>query len=458
MTTKSLSRVVWFEGMHLGPHHFQAQSHYFEDSIQFAVSALWPNAWGLTGCEIDSAALRNGTLSVLHCRGAFPDGLIFNMPESDALPAPLAIGDLFPATLDKLTVSLAVPARRQNGQNTALNETPNAALNQTKANGFRYTAETYSLIDETTGRDEKAVRLGRKNIRLTPDFETTKDEVSIDIARLMRTGSGHFECDPTFIPPSLRVTASERLVLILQRLIEIMQDKSASLEQRFTGNQQAFSARELATYWFTHCVNTSLPPLQHLCFAKHSHPEEVWLELSRLAGALFTFALESHPRSLPLYNHARLDECFAAIDQVIRTHLNLVVPTNSIRIPLERTAESFWTGEVRDRRAFDRADWLLAVHSTASMTEVIERTPRLVKICSRDFVPKLVSRALPGLALTYLPSPPAAISPSVETQYFSITKAGPCWDHIRQSAYVGVYIPENIPAAEPELIVVLDHE
>src|SRR4051794_35998425 len=35
---RSLSRVVWFEGMYLGPHHFQAQSRYFEDSTNFATS------------------------------------------------------------------------------------------------------------------------------------------------------------------------------------------------------------------------------------------------------------------------------------------------------------------------------------------------------------------------------------------------------------------------------------
>lgn len=447
---KSLSRVVWSEGMHLGPHHFQAQSHYFEDSIQFAISALWQNAWGLVGCEMDGPALRNGTLSVLHCRGIFPDGLVFNMPESDALPSPRAIADLFPPTRDRLTVSLAIPARKPDAQNTLLNDSA--------VNGFRYTAETLTLTDETTGRDEKPVRLGRKNIRLLLDVEPAENHVRMDIARVMRTGSGHFQFDPTFIPPSLRITASERLMLVLRRLIEIMQDKSASLELRPSGHRQAFSSREIAAYWFSHCINSSLLPLRHLCFAKHSHPEEVWLELSKLAGGLFTFALESHPRSLPLYDHSSLDECFAAMDQIIRTHLDLIVPTNSIRIPLERTSESFWTGEIRDRRVFDRSDWLLALHSSATMPEVIERTPRLVKVCSRDFVPKLVERALPGLVLAHLAVPPAAVAPSVETQYFAIAKAGPCWDHIRQSNYVGLYIPDDIAEAEPDLIVVLNPE
>jgi type VI secretion system protein ImpJ len=32
---KFLSRVVWSGGMHLGPHHFQTQSRYFEDTLFF---------------------------------------------------------------------------------------------------------------------------------------------------------------------------------------------------------------------------------------------------------------------------------------------------------------------------------------------------------------------------------------------------------------------------------------
>ena len=60
---KLLSRVVWSEGMYLGPHHFQVQSRYFEDSIQFATSSLWFSAYGLAGVDLDANALENGTVS-----------------------------------------------------------------------------------------------------------------------------------------------------------------------------------------------------------------------------------------------------------------------------------------------------------------------------------------------------------------------------------------------------------
>src|ERR1051326_4187290 len=97
---RSLSRVVWSEGMYLGPHHFQVQSRYFEDSIHFAASSLWYAGHGLAGVELDADALQNGTIPPLHARALSPDGLPLNMPEGEPLPAVHAIGDHFPPTRD----------------------------------------------------------------------------------------------------------------------------------------------------------------------------------------------------------------------------------------------------------------------------------------------------------------------------------------------------------------------
>src|ERR1700693_2225285 len=117
---KLLSRVVWSEGMYLGPHHFQVQGRYFEDSIHFATSSLWFASYGLAGVDLDADALSNGTVSLIHARGIFPDGLPFNMPEGDSLPEPRAIEGLFPPTRDGIVVMLSIPPRKPNGYNCAL--------------------------------------------------------------------------------------------------------------------------------------------------------------------------------------------------------------------------------------------------------------------------------------------------------------------------------------------------
>jgi type VI secretion system protein ImpJ len=479
--------------MYLGPQQFQAQNRYFEESLHFTSTTLNYRPYGLIGCNLDADALRNGTVSLIHARGLLADGLAFHMPESDALPAPRAIGELFPPTQEALTVRLAIPGRRTTGMNCTLDGSDVST---------RYVAEMRNFTDESTGGDERPVRVGRKCFRLLVDTESVDDFDSLAIARVVRDGSGHYVYDPLFIPPCVQVSASERLLLMVGQLLEILEQKSASLggraagksneysarelppcvqvsaserllqmvgqlleilEQksaslggRAAGKSNEYSARELASFWLLHSVNSAIAVLRHLWTSKRGHPEELFLELSRLAGALCTFALESHPRSLPVYDHEDLTGSFTALDQHIRSHLEIVLPTKCVPIHLEQTADYFYEGEVTDARCLGRARWIFGIHSGAGEMELIQLTPRLVKICSSKFVGELVKRALPGLELTHLETPPPAVQSKVEMQYFGINRSGPFWDSITKTRRVGIYVPGELPDPELELLVVLD--
>lgn len=446
---RSLSRVVWSEGMYLGPQHFQVQARYFEDAANFAISSLWPFSYGLTGVRLDSDALENGTLAVLHARGIFPDGLVFDMPDSDALPPVRNLSDVFPPTRDSVTAFLAVPERKSGGRN--------CAVSPEDADAARFVAASRPVHDENTGIDERAVSFGRKNLRVLLDIEPADGLSTLPLARIMRDGSGRFVFDPAFVPPVLQIGASETLMTMLRRLFEILDEKSAAMSRKPGGTQLAdFSSREIASFWFLHAVNSGLAPLRHLWTAKRGRPEELYCEMARLAGSLCTFALDSHPRDIPAYDHDHLDRTFSELDQHIRRHLEIIVPTNCVSIPLSPAANYFYEGDVQDQRCLNRSRWILGVRSSAGEVDVISKAPQLVKVCSSAFVPELVRRALPGLALTHLPTPPPAVPAKVDFQYFSISKGGPCWDHINKTRRVGVYAPGEFPDCELELLVILE--
>jgi type VI secretion system protein ImpJ len=461
---KQLSRVVWSEGMYLGPHHFQTQSRYFEDSIRFATNALWFEPWGLVSARLDPEALKNGTVSLIHARGIFPDGLAFHMPECDPVPEPRQIADLFPAVRDTVTVLLAVPPRRPDAANTALAGTAEMAGSFNGgpggANGqLRYRAEMHMLYDETTGRDEKPVQLGRKNIRVLLDTEAADDLVTMPVARIMRDGSGQFVFDETFIPPAVEISASDRLMAMLGRLIDILEEKNSRFSLTAGGKPRSwaeFSTREIANFWLLHTVNSSLAPLRHQYMTKRGHPEELYRDMLRLGGALCTFAIESHPRDLPRYDHRHLDLCFGALDHHIRTHLETIVPTQYLEIPLVKRADFFYEAAVSDQRVLDRSRWIFAIRSNVSEPDLIGKTPQLVKLCSKEFVPQLVKRALPGMDLTHLPVPPAAIPAKADFQYFSVSRVGPCWEHIVKTRQIGLYVPGDLPDPAVELLVILE--
>jgi type VI secretion system protein ImpJ len=414
------------------------------------MSMLWPNCFGLVTLALDLEAIKNGTLNLLHASGIMPDGMPFNMPGSDSLPEPRNFSKLFPPDRYTLTLSLAITARQPNGLNCVVD-------NGLPSTEVRFIAETSAIADETSGTDDKPVRLGRKNFRLLLDSELTSESVALPVARILRSGTGEFIPDPDFIPPCLQLGASPRLMYLTGRLIEIMQEKGTSLI-RSTGSGDAlqFASREIAAFWFLHVINSSLGPLRHQYASKRGHPEELFIELLRLAGGLCTFTLDSHPRMLPAYDHLHPDVCFADLDKRIRDYLELIIPTSCLRIPLSKTAECFYAGPITDERSIGRVTWLLGVRSSIGQIDLMTKVPQLVKVCSERFIGELVRRQMPGLRMSHVPAPPPAVAPRPETQYFLVDRSGPFWENIVQTRHVGIYIPEEIANPELELLVILE--
>jgi predicted component of type VI protein secretion system len=88
--------------------------------------------------------------------------------------------------------------------------------------------------------------------------------------------------------------------------------------------------------------------------------------------------------------------------------------------------------------------------------ELAARIPQLANVCSAKLTLELVRRAFPGLHIDHIPFPPASIAPRADTQYFAVDRAGPCWDTLNTTHEIGVYLPDAIPKAEVELVIVAE--
>lgn len=446
---RNLSPVVWSEGMHLAQHHFQLQSRYFEDSTSFALETLFPTPWGIVTSELDDEALLNGTVSILRLKAVFPDGLAVQIPE-DPAPVPLEVRERFSPTRESHVVMLAVPPYRPEGANCTSED----------AAAARYRVGEVDVVDDTTGGASSRVKVGIKNLRIVLDVDLPEDWVGLPFGRIRRDGSGHFIYDPAFIPPALQLRGCRGLVDRLRRVVELIEEKTRTLSATrgsAAGDTSSYAGSDIAGFWFSHALHSALPPLRHLLATRTAHPEELYLELSRLGGALCTFTATASIADLPAYDHTDLERTFDGLVRHIRRNLDVVLPTGATIIPLEPVQPSFSKGNVDDRRCLaPTAEWWLVVRPDGPAPELAAGVPRLAKVCSAKHIVRLVKEAYPGMGLTYVESPPSALSPRVGHRYFRVERSDPCWSSVVDTGEIGLYTPEALGPARYEFAVLVD--
>ncbi|MCC6770817.1 MAG: type VI secretion system baseplate subunit TssK [Gemmatimonadaceae bacterium] len=461
------SRVVWEEGMYLAPHHFQAQRRHCEDTIAATLEALFPFAYGVTSASLDTEALASGTLALAFARGIMPDGTVVSVPDADAPPPPASLTASFAPDRDAHVVYLALPAWNDSAANvrfTVARTDVDPLAPPANGHAPRYIEQVSSVRDETAGEESTEVHFATKHLRLVLDTQLERSDVALALARVRRNDVGQFVADPDFIPPCLKIGASERLVAILRRVVGMVEAKGQALGATLDTSAgavpgaapAAYIGNELATRWLLHAVRSAEAPLRHLLSTRSAHPEQLWLELSQLAGALCTFSLSVEARALPVYAHDDLGTCFGAIEQHLRAHLDVVIAANAVVVPLAKVSEVLYTATISDPRCYDTgARWFLGVRSSVGTTETLGRAQQFLKVCASKFVLELVRRAYPGLELEHIPAPPAGLAPRADLSYFEITMAGPCEQGLRDTRELGVYVPEALPDAVLELSVLV---
>ena len=444
-----LQPVIWSKGTFLNPQHLQIQDRFIESILQFRTEALQFRPWGFSRLKINHEALAGGSFAIHQASGIFPDGLLFDIPESDPAPVLKKLAGYFDPDQKTVDVHLAIPNHSVSGMNLSMRE---------RALDTRYLAEVASFRDENTGAAEKPVQLARKNFRLLIEGEPKGGCVTMAVARVERISGDTFQLDPKFAPPLLDFFANEFIVSIARRLVEILSAKSSILAgMRRQKNQSLaeFTTADIANFWLLYTINLHFPHLRHLFETKHGHPEELFSMMLGLASTLTTFSLQIQPRDLPVYDHERLGGCFAELDEKLRHLLETVIPSNFVSVPLKLIRPSIYAASIFEDRFLENTRMFLAIQADMNEGELIQKAPQLIKVCSASHIEHLIRQALPGLQLTHVMSPPTTIPIKLNYQYFSLNQSGLAWEAIGRARNIAAYIPGDFENAQSELIVLL---
>jgi len=446
---KPVQKVVWSEGLFLTPQHFQQWDRYTEGLVHFRVMGLQANGWGFTELEWDADALLNGVFSLRRAAGVLPDGLVFQMPETDPLPEGRPVEAFFPTSMERLDVFLAIPMEREGRRNVDLD-------GGGRSDGrTRYARDFLSVVDDATGQNEKSVGVARKQFRIVFSGESLDEQSVIKVAELVRSASGQVTAREDFIPPCLRIAASPALGRLTRQVLEMLSAKSRALAEerrRQRSGAVEFAATDISNFWFLHTVNSFIPLLAHASRSGSLHPENLYLGLCQLAGELITFSPEGHPEDLPPYQHESLDRVFGRLFETLRGFLEIVLSSRAVSIPLERTEPTLFVGRITDDRLLEAGQFFLGVSAQIPESDLITRVPLQLKIGSLDKIQILVGAGMPGLPLRHAQRPPSDIRTHLGFQYFQMETLGEYWEIVKQAKNIAVYVPSDFTDVKLELV------
>ena len=116
-----------------------------------------PYEYGVLDLQINREAIANGNFQITNCRAVLTDGLMINVPDTEAVPDLRPVGDHFHPEAEKLGVHLAIPAKK-------IGEA-NFQANGAKArHNLRFLQEGALVKDETSGTNEQPLALAPKAI------------------------------------------------------------------------------------------------------------------------------------------------------------------------------------------------------------------------------------------------------------------------------------------------------
>ena len=438
------SKIMWAEGLTLGPQHFQRQDVYHETRLQRIASALNPYFWGVRSVQWNLDGLGHNRLSADALSLIFPDGEVYEAPGADLLPEPVDLSRL-PADVDAFTFCVALALVKPHGGNADQN-----------GRYVRCDVETPDLYSDALAIE---VPFLKKQARLVAQVEARVPHTSVPLVQLRRAQQGGFEIVPSFIPPSVTIGAEPGLRRMIDGLVGVMSTKIESLQRmhrRASNEVYEVGAGDISSWWMLNIVSTANALLTHCARSPAVHPEAVFQQMLAAAGGLMTFSDRYKTADLPVYRHDALGEVFAELDAMLRDLVDTVLGANFFMIPLvaDPTRRSYSKAILDPSKVTKQTQLYLAVTADMPGLELVATVPTRLKIADPDSLENIVASALPGVQLAHMPQVPRAIPVRPNTYYFSVSPKSALYEKALDAGTLALYAPDGIKGLKVELIAV----
>ena len=434
------NKIIWSEGMFLQPQHFQQQDRYMEGLINGRCFGLRFYGRGFYQLKIDADLLRTGKLSLTACKGIFPDGTPFDLPEQDALPRPLEV----PVEVRDEIVYLAIPLRRMGAAETDSASHPDGLA--------RYRIDERTVKDNTGGSEGEALlQIGKLKSSLLFQTQERSGYSCLPVARIIEVRTDRtIVIDDHFIPANLNCAAIPQLTGFLRELYGLLNTRGEAIAGRVAMAGHGGVA-EIADFLLLQMVNRYQSLFEHFSNTTGLHPENFYRSAIQLAGELGTFFRpDKRPAKLPMYDHDNLQATFSPLMEELRELLGKVYEPTAIQIPLSKPKFGVYAAKRPDVNLINNALFVLAANAQLPPDTLRSLFPQQVKIGPVEEIQRLVNSSLPGITIHPLPVAPRQIPFHAGFTYFELSQQGHLWEKMTTSGGFAVHVGGSFPGLELE--------
>lgn len=463
--------IYWHEGLFLRPQHLQQQDLFHEGKLHDFVSSLSPYFWGVKAVAINQSALQNQIFDLESCEIFFQDGAIVKLPDNAEFK-PRSFSSNWDPSGKPLSIYLGVKRLASDGVNAEqVEDEDGSSKNRGGRRGYRFSISegagpTVDLFIRGAG---EPVLFLDYNLRLF--FGGEADEASdhhvLKIAEIQRFG-GEIKLVDSYVPPLANLNSSPCLTRMLRDACEQLTARGRELAQykHAAGLQGAeLGARNLLYMLGLLTINRWMPLMRQYLEKPSVSPWLFYGLLRQLVGELSTFSTrfdalgapadDPDAEGLPPYRHTDLGPCFSAATRILSRLLEELTagPDYSAQLIFDGT---YFCVDLPERIFQGNNRHYLSLRLEPGREDLIDQTQNLAKITSREYMPMLIARALPGISLEELHSPPSELPKRPDVAYFSLETRGPAWDAVKDGLNIAVYF-EN-PPGDVEIDVLVIYE
>ena len=454
--------LFWHQGVFLQPQHFQLADLYHESLLTPLRKYLEPYFWGVGDLEIGKAALGNRTFDLLRGEFLFPDGTYAVFPGNAVIEA-RSFEEEWVEGGKPFVVFVGLKKWSEADENvTVLPTLDNLSTVTTR---FVTTADPEEVKDlHHTGPTAQVKRLYHA---LKIFWETEKDQLGdyllLPVGQLVRKGE-EIALGEDFVPPSISISSSESLSKVVKEIRDQIAARSHQLEEYKTQkgiHTAEFGARDMVYLLTLRSLNRYVPLLHHLTEAPRVHPWIVYGTLRQLIGELSSFSerytvmgeVTDGEEGLPTYDHDKLWECFSSAQILVARLLDEITagPEYIIRLLYDGT---YYAAELSPAIFEGQNRFYLVFRTEGDPKVVTQSLEAVAKLSSREHLPILIARALPGLELQHLSVPPQELPRRSHCLYFQIDHHSDQWTSVQKGKNIALYwdsAPEDLGV---ELMVV----